>query len=110
MLSRKSSQLWLYSVSQLNTSLASTKATLSTTQIDLATARVDLKAQKAAYNASGDAVVTLCKALNIEPPARTTASFVEVALAAARPILNEKLKSRSELITRLDKMVPEKME
>jgi uncharacterized protein YigA (DUF484 family) len=55
-------------------------------------------------------VVTLCKALNIEPPARNTASFVEVALAAARPILNEKLKTFGELIARLDKMVPAKME
>lgn len=90
-------------------SLTTTQATLATAKADLTSTRAELKAQKAAYNASGEAVVSLCKSLNIDPPSKTTPSFVEVALTAARPILNEKLKNLGELINRLDKLVPEKM-
>ena len=91
-------------------SLATTQATLVTTQADLATAQTDFKAQRTAYKAGGDAVISLCKVLGIEPPPRSTSSFVEVALTAARPILSDKLKNLAELINRLDKLVPEKME
>jgi hypothetical protein len=91
-------------------SLATTQATLVATQAELATAQTDFKAQRAAYKAGGDAVIALCKVLGIEPPPRSTPSFVEVSLTAARPILSDKLKNLAELINRLDKLVPEKME
>jgi hypothetical protein len=91
-------------------SLATTQATLVSTQAELATAQTDFKAQRAAYKAGGDAVISLCKVLGVEPPPRSTSSFVEVAITAARPILSDKLKNLAELINRLDKLVPEKME
>ena len=93
-----------------NNSLATTQATLVSTQADLATAQTDFKAQRAAYKAGGDAVISLCKVLGVEPPPRTTPSFVEVALTTVRPTLSDKLKSLAELINRLDKMVQEKVE
>jgi hypothetical protein len=43
-------------------------------------------------------MVSLSKVLNIEPPARSTPNFVEMAITAAKPILHEKIKNLGELL------------
>lgn len=76
--------------------------------ISLVTTQNELKTLKTAYNGAGDATVDLCKILGTEPPARSTANFIEVALKALLPNLNAELKAGREAIRRLPDTIKEK--